>query len=66
MDSRLPPEREYNLDKFETQCLEVFDAYPSEKLDNIFDSKQRICKAILDAEPPGGNDYKMPHRRDEK
>ena len=51
VDSRLPARREYNLDKFEQQCLDVCDSYPSEKLHDIFDSKQCICQAILDAEP---------------
>ena len=43
---------------------EAHAEYPAEKLDSLYDSKMRICKAILSANPPGNNDYKMPHHGD--
>ena len=62
LDSRLPKRRSFKLDAFEKQIIHVFNHYPPEKLDAIFDQKKRVCKAIIEA--GGDNDYKMPHTRD--
>ena len=62
LDSRLPRVREFDLDKFEAQILEAFDQYPSDKLDALYDMKQRVCECIIACEPPGGNTFKLPHR----
>ena len=61
IDSRLPKMRDFDLDKFEEQILDAFEDYPSEKLDDLFIMKQRICKCIIDAN--GDNNYKLPHRK---
>ena len=67
LDSRLPRVRDFNLDKFEEQILEAWDEYPSEKLDDLFDMKSRVLQCILSSNPPGGNNFAMPHRSaDEK
>ena len=60
IDSRLPKLRNFDLDKFEEQILDAFEAYPSEKLDDLFNMKQRVCRCIIDAH--GDNNYKLPHR----
>ena len=36
--------------------------YPSEKLDDLFDMKNRVLECILSSDPPGGNTFDMPHR----
>ena len=64
VDSRLPKLRPYDLDAFFALVEEAHAEYPAEKLDSLYDSKMRICKAILSANPPGNNDYKMPHHGD--
>ena len=65
MDSRLPAIRSFNLDEFEQQCLAAYREYPSDKLTAIFDTKQMVCRCILErASVPGQNDYKLPHRRE--
>ena len=54
-----------DLDEFEKQCKAVSDEYPSEKLTDIFNTKQMVCRCILEhASVPGQNDYKLPHRRE--
>ena len=62
LDSCLPRVRAFDLDKFEAQILEAFDQYPSDKLDALYDMKQRVCECIIACEPPGGNTFKLPHR----
>ena len=42
LDSRLPKVRSFDLDKFEQEILDAFDQYPSEKLDALYDMKQRV------------------------
>lgn len=64
VDSTLPKIRPYDLDKFFELIEKAHENYPAEKLDKIFDSKMRVIQAILACNPPGGNDYKMPHARD--
>ena len=61
LDSRLPKRRSFNLDAFEEQVMQEFDTYPSEKLDDIFDMKNRVCDCIIEAE--GDNTFKLPHRK---
>ena len=61
LDSRLPKLRPYNLDEFEKLIVDEHEQYPAEKMDALFDSKQRVCQAILRC--GGDNSYKMPHRR---
>ena len=62
LDSRLPQVRDFNLDKFEDQILQAWDEYPSEKLDDLYDMKSRVIECILTSNPPGGNNFTMPHR----
>ena len=62
VDARLPKLRPYNLDEFERLIVAAHADYPAEKMDALFDSKQRICSCILAATPPGGNDFALPHR----
>ena len=44
----------------------TYDAYPGKKLDDLFDMKQRVCEAIIACDPPGGNNFKLPHRSAKK
>ena len=66
LDSRLPKVRSFDLDKFEQEILDAFDQYPSEKLDALYDMKQRpiqrVIECIIARDPPGGNTFKLPHR----
>lgn len=62
IDSCLPKMRPYNLDEFEQLIIDEHDRYPGEKLDALFDMKQRVCGCIVRASPPGNNDYTLPHR----
>ena len=64
VDSRLPKLRPYDLDAFYELVEKAHAEYPAEKLDSLYDSKMRVCKAILSANPPGNNDYKMPRHGD--
>ena len=64
VDSRLPKLRPYDLDAFYALVETAHAEYPAEKLDSLYDSKMRVCKAILSANPPGNNDYKMPRHGD--
>ena len=64
MDSRLPKKRPYDLDKFYALVEARHADYPAKKLDSLYDSKMRVCKAILGANPPGDNNYKLPHHSD--
>ena len=64
VDSRLPKLRPYDLDAFFALVEEAHAEYPAEKLDSLYDSKMRVCKAILSANPPGNNDHKMPRHGD--
>jgi hypothetical protein len=66
LDSRLPKKRSFDLDEFEQQVLEQFNDYPMEKLDDLFDMKQRVTRCILDSDPPGGNNFTLPHRKKAK
>ena len=59
IDSRLPKRRDYDLDVFEQQVLKAFDEYPSDKLDDLFDMKMRVCQSIISVK--GDNNYKLPH-----
>lgn len=63
LDSRLPRVRSFDLDLFEQQIMQCFEEYPPEKLDDLFDMKQRVCRCIIECDPPGGNSFKLPHRR---
>ena len=62
LDSRLPKVRSFDLDAFEKEILDAFDEYPSEKLDALYDMKQRVIECIIACDPPGGNTFKLPHR----
>ena len=62
IDSRLPKLRSFKLHEFVSQITHEFDTYPPDKLDSIFDQKQRIAECIW--EEWGDNTYKMPHSRD--
>ena len=62
LDSRLPKIRSFDLDAFEQQILDAFHEYPSEKLDALYDMKQRVIECIIACDPPGGNTFKLPHR----
>ena len=62
LDSRLPKVRSFDLDKFEQEILDAFDQYPCEKLDALYDMKQRVIECIIACDPPGGNTFKLPHR----
>ena len=61
MDSRLPRSRALKLDAFEQQCIQVFEEYPRETLDKLFQTKTLTCKAIV--ADGGDNTYARPHRR---
>ena len=41
--------------------MQELDAYPSEKLNGIFDMKNRVCDCIIEAERD--NTFKLPHRK---
>ena len=60
LDSRLPKQRDFNLDNFEQQILDAYEEYPEDKLDALFDMKQRVCECIV--QDGGGNSFKLPHR----
>ena len=60
-DSTLPALRPFNLDAFFKLVQKAHDDYPAEKMDAIFDLKKRICKCMLTTDPPGDNNYKLPH-----
>jgi hypothetical protein len=64
MDSRLPQYRKFKLDDFEKQVDECYWAYPPEKLTALFDSKKRVCGAIITA--GGRNDFALPHKREKR
>ena len=57
-----PAVRDFNLDNFEQQILDAWKEYPSEKLNDLFDMKSRVLECILTSDPPGGNNFTMPHR----
>ena len=63
LDSKLPKRRSFDLDAFEQEILDAFDAYPSEKIDDLCDMKSRVLECIISSNPPGGNSYEMPHRK---
>ena len=64
MDSRLLQYRKFKLDDFEKQVDECYWAYPPEKLTALFDSKKRVCGAIITA--GGRNDFALPHKREKR
>eukprot|EP00965_Chrysotila_dentata_P258040 6213077-Pleurochrysis_carterae.AAC.1 len=62
LDSKLPKCRPNNLDEFEALILEELSKYPSEKLNDLFDSKKnRVCQSVV--ADKGDNAFKIPHRR---
>ena len=63
LDSRLPRVRDFFLDKFDEQIDKAFEDYPEEKLDALFDMKIRVLECIRTSNPPGGNNFKLPHRK---
>ena len=63
LDSRLPRVRDFNLDKFNAQIDQEYNDYPEEKLDALYDMKSRVLECIRTSNPPGGNNYKLPHRK---
>ena len=58
----MPKPRSWKLNEFEQQILGTCKEYPSEKLDDGFDMKSRVCECIISCEMPGGNTFKLPHR----
>ena len=60
LDSRLPKKRSFDLDKFEDEILEAYNEYPEDKLDDLFNMKQRVLAEIIT--DGGGNNFKLPHR----
>ena len=62
LDSTLPRVRDFNLDKFDAQINQAFDDYPEDKLDDLYDMKSRVLECIRTSVPPGGNNFKLPHR----
>ena len=61
IDSRLPKMRSYDLDAFEGEIMEAsWEEYPEDKLDDIFDMKQRVLDEIV--KDGGGNSFKLSHR----
>jgi hypothetical protein len=63
LDSTLPKLRDFHVDKFEQQIHTAWAAYPSEKIDALFNMKERVTKCIREGNPCGGNDFSMPHRK---
>ena len=57
----MPRKRSFNLDKLYEQVDEAYANYPSEKLDDLFETKSRFLEEIAKVE--GGNDYKKPHKK---
>ena len=53
--------RSFKLDEFWKQCQQCFWDYPSEVLQQIFETKMAVVKAII--ENGGDNTYKMPRKR---
>jgi hypothetical protein len=67
LDSTLPKLRAFEVDEFETQIMRAWKAYPEEKIDGLYNMKQRIVQCILKDTPPEGNNFPLPHRKkDEK
>ena len=64
IDSQIPKLRPYDLDAFYAVVEKAHANYDASLLDGLYNSKMRVCKAILKAVPPGSNNYKMPHARD--
>ena len=64
IDSQIPKLRPYDLDAFCAIVEKAHANYDASLLDGLYNSKMRVCKAILKAVPPGSNNYKMPHARD--
>ena len=62
LDSRLPKVRDFNLHNFDAQVDQTYKDYPEDKLDNVFDMKSRVMQCIINSSPPGGNNFKLPHR----
>ena len=48
------------MDKFEDEILEAYNEYPEDKLDDLFNMKQRVLAEIIT--DGGGNNFKLPHR----
>ena len=52
--------RSFDLDVCEEEILEAWDMYPEDKLDDLFNMKQRVLHEII--KDSGGNNFKLPHR----
>ena len=62
IDSRMPKFRSFNLDQLFAEVCQAWNAYPSEKLRDIFDTKHAIMEEII--KDKGDNLYKLPHKKD--
>ena len=60
LDSRLPAQRPFDLNKLFELVESAYWEYPGEKLDNLFDTKMAVCKSIIEAR--GDNDFSLPHK----
>lgn len=64
LDSRLPKLRSFSLLEFIEQIKEAYAEYPHAKLSDLAAMKSRVVQCI--AENAGGNDFKLPHRKNDE
>ena len=63
MDVSIGSDRPTELVAWKNRIEEAFEAYPSEKLVNIFNTLKMVYGCVIEA--GGDNNYKLPHKKGE-